>query len=158
MDSCEVNCLETGVNTVVGLLVLAGGAKRQENTTNGRATAVNVLMPECISMIISLIQFKKFDELGGVVMTEPMKCKYCGDDAIAHNDVFANWRCAWRWRGLELDKLRQRIDAAISRAGQAVQFGLTREGDTLCVFARDLDDVVEILRGNSPTISESSKG
>ncbi len=69
MDSCEVNCLETGVNTVVGLLVLAGGAKRQENTTNGRATAVNVLMPVCISMIMSLIQFEKFDEFGGVAVT-----------------------------------------------------------------------------------------
>jgi hypothetical protein len=114
------------------------------------------------------------------VVSEPIKCKYCGTDAIAHDDVFASgwravcgswdfghglwgrgeacyWRCAWRLRGLELDELRQRIDAAISRAGRAVQFGLTPCDGVVCVFASDLDDVVKILAGNSPINSESSE-
>jgi hypothetical protein len=91
------------------------------------------------------------------------KCKFCGveagkyaasypcgswhtsDDAVIHRST----RC-------ERDELRQRFDAAIIRAERAIRFGLTREGDILCVFARDLDEVVEILRGNSPTISEGS--
>ena len=54
----------------------------------------------------------------------------------------------------DLAGVYRRIDEAVSRAERAVQFGLTREGDILCVFARDLDEVVEILRGNSPTNSE----
>jgi hypothetical protein len=57
-----------------------------------------------------------------------------------------------------IEILRKRIDAAIIRAERATVFGLTIEGDILCVFARDLDDVVKILRGNSPTIPESSRG
>jgi hypothetical protein len=35
-------------------------------------------------------------------------------------------------------------------------FGLTIEGDVLCVFARDLTDVAKILTGNSPANPESS--
>jgi len=57
----------------------------------------------------------------------------------------------------DLTEVYRRIDEAISRAERAIVFGLTLEGDILCVFARDLDEVVEILRGNSPTISEGSE-
>jgi hypothetical protein len=57
----------------------------------------------------------------------------------------------------DLVEVYRRIDAAISRAERAIQFGLTRESDILCVFARDLDDVVKILRGNAPAISEGSE-
>jgi hypothetical protein len=57
----------------------------------------------------------------------------------------------------DLVEVYRRIDAAVSRAERAVQFGLTREGDILCVFARDLNDVVKILTGSSPTISEGSE-
>jgi len=57
----------------------------------------------------------------------------------------------------DLVEVYRRIDAAISRAERAIQFGLTRESDILCVFARDLDEVVEILRGNSPTNLEGSE-
>jgi hypothetical protein len=56
----------------------------------------------------------------------------------------------------DLAGVYRRIDAAIIRAERATVFGVTREGDILCVFARDLVDVVEILRGNSPAISEGS--
>jgi len=56
----------------------------------------------------------------------------------------------------DLVEVYQRIDAAISRAEQAVQFGLTPGDDVVCVFARDLDEVVEILRSNSLTILEGS--
>ena len=108
-------------------------------------------------------------------MSGVLECKYCGAAAEAEGkgwlaecgswEFGRDWnrsdgcylRCAWRSQGLELDKLRQRIDAAVSRAEQAIQFGLTREGDILCVFARDLDEVVEILRGNAPAISEGSE-
>ena len=58
----------------------------------------------------------------------------------------------------DLAGVYRRTDAAISRAERATVFGLTREGDILCVFARDLDDVVKILRGNSPTNLEGSEG
>jgi len=58
----------------------------------------------------------------------------------------------------DLVEVYRRIDEAISRAERAIQFGLTREGDILCVFARDLDDVVEILRGNAPTDLEVASG
>jgi hypothetical protein len=58
----------------------------------------------------------------------------------------------------DLTEVYRRIDAAVSRAERATVFGLTREGDILCVFARDLDEVVKILRGNSPTNLESSEG
>ena len=58
----------------------------------------------------------------------------------------------------DLVEVYRRIDAAISRAERAIQFGLTRESDILCVFARDLDEVVEILRGNSPTDLEVASG
>jgi hypothetical protein len=58
----------------------------------------------------------------------------------------------------DLAKVYRRIDEAISRAELAIQFGLTLGNGVACVFARDLDDVIEILRGNSPTISESSEG
>jgi hypothetical protein len=57
----------------------------------------------------------------------------------------------------DLTEVYRRIDAAVSRAERAIQFGLTRESDILCVFARDLEDVVEILRGNAPAISEGSE-
>ena len=57
----------------------------------------------------------------------------------------------------DLAGVYRRIDAAVSRAERAIQFGLTRESDILCVFARDLDEVVEILRGNAPAISEGSE-
>jgi len=57
----------------------------------------------------------------------------------------------------DLAGVYRRIDAAIIRAERAIVFGLTLEGDILCVFARDLDEVVEILRGNAPTISEGSE-
>jgi len=56
----------------------------------------------------------------------------------------------------DLVEVYRRIDAAISRTERVIRFGFTREGDILCVFARDLDDVVEILRGNSPRNSEGS--
>jgi hypothetical protein len=57
----------------------------------------------------------------------------------------------------DLVEVYRRIDAAVSRAELAIRFSFTREGDILCVFARDLDDVVKILRGNAPTISEGSE-
>ena len=58
----------------------------------------------------------------------------------------------------DLAGVYRRIDAAISRAEQAVRFGLTREGDIFCGFAGDLAEVVEILRGNSPTDLEVASG
>jgi hypothetical protein len=104
-------------------------------------------------------------------MIEPMKCKYCGAAATVEGKGWradcGSWQFGREWhRGegcylrskvAECDELRQRIDAAIIRAERAIVFGLTLEGDILCVFARDLDEVVEILRGNSPTISEGSE-
>jgi len=51
----------------------------------------------------------------------------------------------------DLAGVYRRIEEAISRAQQAIRFGLTREGDIFCGFARDIVDVVEILRGNAPT-------
>jgi hypothetical protein len=51
----------------------------------------------------------------------------------------------------DLVEVYRRIEAAISRAEQAIVFGLTLGNGVACVFARDIDDVVEILRGNSPT-------
>ena len=51
----------------------------------------------------------------------------------------------------DLAGVYRRIDEAVSRSQQAIRFGLTREGDIFCGFARDIVDVVEILRGNAPT-------
>lgn len=56
----------------------------------------------------------------------------------------------------DLVEVYRRIDAAIIRAEQAIQFGLTPYHGVVCVFATNVADVVEILRGNSPTIPESS--
>ena len=58
----------------------------------------------------------------------------------------------------DLAEVYRRIDEAVSRAERATVFGVTREGDILCVFARDLDEVVEILKGNSPTDLEVASG
>ena len=117
-------------------------------------------------------QSNKFKEFGGVVMGEPTKCKHCGADARADDYGWraecGSWdfgyglwsrgdgcylRCAWRSQGLELDELRKRIDAAISRAGQATVFGF-EHSSVRCVFASNLVEVVEILRGNGPINSE----
>ena len=57
----------------------------------------------------------------------------------------------------DLVEVYQRIDAAISRAERAIQFGLTPYHGVVCVFASDLDDVVKILRANSPANLESSE-
>ena len=57
----------------------------------------------------------------------------------------------------DLVEVYRRIDEAVSKAERAIQFGLTPGDDVLCVFARDLDEVVEILRGNSPANLESSE-
>ena len=57
----------------------------------------------------------------------------------------------------DLAEVYRRINAAISRAGQAIRFGLTPCDGVACVFARDLDDAVVILTGNSPANLESSE-
>ena len=92
------------------------------------------------------------------------KCKFCGVEAGNH---VASYPCgSWhtsddavihRSTRCERDELRQRIDAAVSRAERAIQVGLSLGNGVACVFARDLDDVVEILRGNAPTNLESSE-
>jgi len=56
----------------------------------------------------------------------------------------------------DLVEVYRRIDAAINIAERAVRFGVTLEIGVVCVFATDVADVVEILRGNSPTNSEGS--
>jgi len=57
----------------------------------------------------------------------------------------------------DLTEVYRRIEEAISRAGQATVFGFEPHSSVRCVFASSLVEVVEILRANSPTISESSE-
>jgi hypothetical protein len=118
-------------------------------------------------------------------MSKPMKCKYCGAAATVEGNGWraacGSWdfghglwyrgdgcylRCVWRSQGLELDKLRQRIDAAIKALQDIPRckvYAVDQSG--VCykqseqghwVQQDDLAGVVEILRGNSPTISEGS--
>ncbi len=56
----------------------------------------------------------------------------------------------------DLVKVYRRIDAAISRAGQATVFGFEPHSSVRCVFASNLAEVVEILTGNTPTNPEGS--
>jgi hypothetical protein len=56
-----------------------------------------------------------------------------------------------------IELLRQRIDTAINRAEQAMQFGITLGNGVACAFTTDVADVVEILRGNSPENPEGSR-
>lgn len=57
----------------------------------------------------------------------------------------------------DLAGVYRRIDAAISRAGQATVFGFEPHSSVRCVFASNLVGVVEILRGNGPINSEGQR-
>ena len=57
----------------------------------------------------------------------------------------------------DLAGVYRRIDAAVNRAERAAVFAVPYD-NIICVRASDVDDVVSILRGNTPTISEGSDG
>jgi hypothetical protein len=107
-------------------------------------------------------------------MTTRNKCKWCGVEGSKHA---VSYRCgSWhdndrKWsQGIAcrdlceqlrqqheqtINILRKRINAAINRADGAKIFAMPYS-NIICVRASDLDDVVEILRGNSPINLEGS--
>ena len=109
-------------------------------------------------------------------MAKQNKCRFCGVEAGKYSVSYpcGSWHASnglWS-QGIAcrdlceqlrlqheqtIEILRQRIDEAVSRAELAIQFGLTLGNGVACVFASDLDEVVKILTGNSPTISEGSE-
>ena len=55
----------------------------------------------------------------------------------------------------DVDRLERRIADAIDKAQRAIRFGEDLIGIE-CVFARDMDRVIEMLVGNSPEIPDGS--
>jgi hypothetical protein len=48
-----------------------------------------------------------------------------------------------------IDVLHARIADAIDKAQRAIRFGLEPNSSVVCVFARDMDAVIEILEGKA---------
>ena len=55
-----------------------------------------------------------------------------------------------------IEDLQRRIADAIDKAQRAIRFGLVANSSVTCVFASDMDLVIEILTGNSPELPDSS--
>ena len=55
-----------------------------------------------------------------------------------------------------IEDLQRRIADAIDKAQRAIRFALEANSSIQCVFARDMDRVIEMLTGNSPEIPDSS--
>ena len=56
----------------------------------------------------------------------------------------------------DVDRLERRIADAINAAQRSIRFVMEANSSIQCVFACDMDRVVEILTGNSPEIPDSS--
>ena len=97
-------------------------------------------------------------------MADEDSCMWCGAKARQEKDEYGEYviaacgtthfgtqRTLMRSTRCELRETQNRIDDAIIRAGQATVFGFEPHSSVRCVFASNLVEVVEILRGNAPT-------
>ena len=109
-------------------------------------------------------------------MSNQSTCKWCGAKAtVLHRNTFSHcgtWistinHAVSRSARCERDELRRRVNAAV-KALQGMtrhevepddQFGILSEHNEHGHWVEwdEIEDVVEILKGNSPTISESSE-
>lgn len=90
-------------------------------------------------------------------MSGPDKCKWCGLHDISDLEWVVYFACGssccdasgvWEQSTgcVEILDLRQRIEDAIDAAQKAIRF-YHSNSSIQCVFARDMDRVVEILEG-----------
>jgi hypothetical protein len=100
-------------------------------------------------------------------MSGPDKCEWCGLHEISDLEGVVYFACGSSWCDIsgvweqstgcgEILDLRQRIADAVGKAQRAIRFGLAANSSIRCVFAGDMDRVVDILQGNSPEIPDSS--
>jgi hypothetical protein len=95
---------------------------------------------------------------------ESAKCKWCGAKAtVLHRNIYSHcgtWistsnHAVSRSARCERDELRRRVNAAVNVLERAIQLCFTLGTD--CLQESDLDGVIEILRGNTPTNLEGSE-
>ena len=94
-------------------------------------------------------------------MGEPMKCKYCGADAIAHDNGFVNgWRaacgswdfgyglwsrgegCYLRSKVAECDELRKQVREAVKRLEELPRYWVMVEANRVAEIAGNLKKAV----------------